>query len=109
MKYVAVLVIMIAASSVPAMGTDHQNAQAIGSTTCAAHIGQGAADNNKSIAIWMAGYLSAYDLLTHNNFKVIEATDPATALVWITRWCSDNPERRLNDAAANYVLTLWRE
>ena len=103
MKFATALIIFIAASSVFAMGTNHQNPGAIGATACAAHISQGAADNNNNIAIWMAGYLSAYDLLTHNNFKVIETTDPATALVWITRWCNANPNRRLTDAAANML------
>ena len=109
MKYVAALIVLIFASSAAAMGTDHRPAAEIGITTCATHIGQGEADDHHSMAIWMAGYLSAYDLLTHNNFKVIETSDPDTALVWIEKWCRENPERRLNDAAANYVLTLWRK
>jgi hypothetical protein len=109
MKYVAALAAMITASSVAAMSTEHQSAAEIGTTTCATHITRGEADNHNNMAIWMAGYLSAYDLLTHNNFKVIKGTDPGTALIWIAQWCRDNPQRRLNDAAANYVLTLWRK
>jgi len=56
---------------------------------------------------WIAGYISAFNTQTPDVYSILGSTDLESALLWMDKYCQENPLKDLADGM--FVLTdeLW--
>jgi len=56
---------------------------------------------------WIAGYISAFNTQTSDVYSILGSTDLESALLWMDKYCQENP---LNDSADGMIVLtneLW--
>ena len=59
------------------------------------------------ISAWVAGYISAYNLLTPNTFSILGDADLGGALLWIKGYCEKNPLDNVAGAMQGLMSELY--
>jgi hypothetical protein len=56
---------------------------------------------------WLAGFLTAYNMLTPDTYNILGSSDMQSALVWLDNFCKANPLERISTGAATLVNELY--
>ena len=56
---------------------------------------------------WLAGFLTAYNLLSPDTYNILGNSDMQSALVWLDNFCRANPLEDFSTAASALVAELY--
>jgi hypothetical protein len=108
----AMLVVLVSALiSLPCVAKDvngHYVVLSMGTKTCGEYVSDFKADERGKLdnSIWVAGFLTAYNIYTKGTKNISRNTDPAAWDLWINNYCERNPLDQVADAAVALVKEL---
>ena len=56
---------------------------------------------------WLAGFLTAYNMLTPDTYNILGNSDLQSALIWLDNFCKANPLENISAGAAALVTELY--
>ena len=56
---------------------------------------------------WIAGYVTAYNLLAPDTYSILGRYDMNTVLAWMDGWCHANPQKTLDDGMLSLVAEAY--
>ena len=100
-------------SSQLAMAADKAGKYASYASSCSNIIqGQKDADSGRSeitrdfLSTWLSGYITATNSTLADTYNILGSSDLKGAVLWVEKWCAENPLKRASDAAEALVLEL---
>jgi len=57
---------------------------------------------------WVAGYITAYNMQTPDVYSILGSTDLESALLWMDKYCQENPLKDLTDGMQALIGELWQ-
>jgi hypothetical protein len=81
----------------------------LGSSSCGAFLKALADKSVQNVRdyAWIAGYMTAYNLLTPNTYKILGSSDLPSAELWIKNYCEKNPLDDMAGALEVLMIELY--
>jgi hypothetical protein len=110
MKQIYLAVLITVAVVTPASAADKDGAyNTTGSRSCGDWVKERKEDGwpAVSLAAWVAGYITAYNLHTPDTWDIKGKTDVESVLLWIDNYCQSTPLSNLASAMDELTTLLW--
>ena len=107
-RLLAVLAALLGAPPIPAV--DDQGNYVVwghGRASCHTFRGVRGSEAEKGFRTWLMGYLTAYNAVTPETFRLSGERDMDALLDWLTDYCNDNPMHSLDQASRAMVGALY--
>lgn len=56
---------------------------------------------------WVAGYITAYNMMARNTYSVLGKSDLNNTLSWLDNYCKANPQSALHQGLTDLLPTLY--
>ncbi len=56
---------------------------------------------------WLSGFLSAMNLALADTYNLVGFDDLHGPMLWLENWCTQNPQKTIQDGAAALVRDLY--
>lgn len=96
-------------SSLPAMAYDEKGEYfATGASSCGEFVANRRADDYRAVrdGAWVAGYITAYNLLTPDTHSIAGTSDLSSMLLWLDNYCQAKPLNILPEAMQALTMKL---
>jgi len=111
MKTLSLIVLVLSfAITTPVMARDKNDEYSIrGPITCGVWVKDRQKDDwgHVSNALWIAGFFTAYNLQTPDVYDILGSTDLESALLWMDKYCQENPLSTLAGGMEFLTAELW--
>lgn len=105
---IVLLVLMLSGYSIAANARDAQQqfaAYGVGEYSCSMYskARAEAADEEDFIRQWLAGYVTAFNLIIGDNYDIFGSTDFEGMISWLDERCQKYPNENLTNAVARFT------
>jgi hypothetical protein len=81
----------------------------LGASTCGAYLKElsaGSIDNVRDYG-WLAGYITAYNVMTPNTYDILGNSDLRSVELWVKNYCDKNPLKNISNAVEVLMIELY--
>jgi hypothetical protein len=96
---ITVVLVLLSSSTQSADKTGSYAIIGSGTASCGKYVEARKSDSDGNYRAWLAGYISALNLMTKDTYNVMGETDTDGMMLWIENYCTGNPLKRFESAA----------
>ena len=106
-KKAAIMSFLLVFSSLAHPGDENGDYMGYGLVSCGKWVTYREEKNSDEEEYWIAGYITAYNVLATRTYYLMGSTDSESVYLWMDKYCRQNPLKDLADGMAILTSELY--